>query len=466
VDPESVRMTMAALAALVGGGGIGWWLRGRYNWSRSVMLDELWTRKIKSFEESADQARASETRAVSARNVAEEHLVKEQQRGAELEQYAGGLEGEVEARRGDLRRERDKLEELERYAAELDVELRETRETSSADRTRLEGLERRLKNLSPYPGRLEECEAALARTEAQSAQEAEEKDAEIARLTDWIAELTPLSETLRRRGEELSAQRETEAELRLQLEERAGVVRELEQRHQRLRDEAEQRERVVEDQRRAEESLRARVAELETSLAGQAEDLVLQKQETIERSLKVTELEVELGRYRRELEALRAASRELERATEGSAPTKPGRSKSAKKKSTKKKSTKKKSTKKKTAAKKKAATKKKASKVRKRAATRPAEAGGTPPKDELKPKGSAPKKLPRRGADDLTAIKGIGPKVSAKLSAAGVRTYAQLAALEGQRLETLASEIEVPQLRIEREGWIPAAEKLAQVAAG
>ena len=104
--------------------------------------------------------------------------------------------------------------------------------------------------------------------------------------------------------------------------------------------------------------------------------------------------------------------------------------------------------------------------MRKRAATRPAEAGGTPPKDELKPKGSAPKKLPRRGADDLTAIKGIGPKVSAKLSAAGVRTYAQLAALEGQRLETLASEIEVPQLRIEREGWIPAAEKLAQVAAG
>ena len=64
--------------------------------------------------------------------------------------------------------------------------------------------------------------------------------------------------------------------------------------------------------------------------------------------------------------------------------------------------------------------------------------------------------------DDLAAIKGVGPKVVKRLEDAGIRTYAQLAALGTKDLGALAAALEVPARRIEREGWIESARALSK----
>jgi predicted flap endonuclease-1-like 5' DNA nuclease len=379
VETSDLRLGLAALAALVGGGGIGWWLRGRYNWSRSVIMDELWTRKIRSFEELADQALGAQTLATSAQRSAEERLEQERRRCAELAELGQRFEHELEQRRGELARERGRVEELELLAADIEVRLRAEREARAQGRTKLETLEKRLRALRPYPGRLEECEAALARVEVRAAEQAEEKQAEIARLTDWIAELTPLSETLRRRGEELAALRESESQLR------SAHAREL----------AQQSALRSEHEALLQECTRSR-AERER-LAGEARDFERLRQESIQRGLKITELGVRLDQAEQALARERAQRDELNAGLEAAV---------------------------------------------------------------LSPKGSARKRPSATPADDLTAIKGIGPKVAERLAAAGVVSYAQLAALAESDLDELSAEISIPRKRIEREGWIAAAAEL------
>jgi predicted flap endonuclease-1-like 5' DNA nuclease len=48
---------------------------------------------------------------------------------------------------------------------------------------------------------------------------------------------------------------------------------------------------------------------------------------------------------------------------------------------------------------------------------------------------SAPPQKPDNRADDLTLLEGVGPKIAAALNAAGIKTYAQLAALTPEALE-------------------------------
>lgn len=48
--------------------------------------------------------------------------------------------------------------------------------------------------------------------------------------------------------------------------------------------------------------------------------------------------------------------------------------------------------------------------------------------------------VPPRPEDDLTRIKGIGPKVSRMLKAAGIQSFEQLAQAENQRLKTILKE--------------------------
>ncbi len=63
--------------------------------------------------------------------------------------------------------------------------------------------------------------------------------------------------------------------------------------------------------------------------------------------------------------------------------------------------------------------------------------------------------------DDLQAIRGIGPKLSKKLQGAGIHRYADLAALDPARVTDLAARLGVAPGRIERDGWIDAARRLA-----
>jgi len=82
------------------------------------------------------------------------------------------------------------------------------------------------------------------------------------------------------------------------------------------------------------------------------------------------------------------------------------------------------------------------------------------PPEEAKITPKAPPKAPRK-QDDLTAIDGIGPGLEKKLNAAGISSYAQLAALSDDDIERLENEIIRFSGRIKRDDWVGQAKKLA-----
>jgi len=82
------------------------------------------------------------------------------------------------------------------------------------------------------------------------------------------------------------------------------------------------------------------------------------------------------------------------------------------------------------------------------------------PAEEAKVTPKAPPKAPRK-QDDLTAIDGIGPGLEKKLNAAGISSYAQLAALSEDDIERLEKEIIRFSGRIKRDNWVGQAQELA-----
>ena len=73
------------------------------------------------------------------------------------------------------------------------------------------------------------------------------------------------------------------------------------------------------------------------------------------------------------------------------------------------------------------------------------------PKAKAAPKAEAAAPAADAGADDLTALNGVGPAAAKKLNAAGITTFAQLAAVEG----------DVEGVKVKPE-WIEQAKELAQ----
>lgn len=61
---------------------------------------------------------------------------------------------------------------------------------------------------------------------------------------------------------------------------------------------------------------------------------------------------------------------------------------------------------------------------------KPADASAPSATDAPAVAAAAPSSAPQGGSDDLTAIKGIGPAIARKLEAAGVRSFADLAAAD------------------------------------
>ncbi|MDE2595824.1 MAG: hypothetical protein KGL44_02990 [Sphingomonadales bacterium] len=63
--------------------------------------------------------------------------------------------------------------------------------------------------------------------------------------------------------------------------------------------------------------------------------------------------------------------------------------------------------------------------------------------------------------DDLTAIKGLGPKLAALLGTLGITTYAQIAALTDSDLDALDAKLGAFAGRPRRDNWVEQAEFLA-----
>jgi predicted flap endonuclease-1-like 5' DNA nuclease len=63
--------------------------------------------------------------------------------------------------------------------------------------------------------------------------------------------------------------------------------------------------------------------------------------------------------------------------------------------------------------------------------------------------------------DDLTRLKGVGPKLAARLGELGITSFAALAALDGERAQALDAQLGSFQGRITRDRWIEQARLLA-----
>jgi large subunit ribosomal protein L21 len=74
----------------------------------------------------------------------------------------------------------------------------------------------------------------------------------------------------------------------------------------------------------------------------------------------------------------------------------------------------------------------------------------------------APKKAtPKKAADDLTQLSGVGPVLAQKLIDGGVTSFAQIAAWKKKDVEEFDEKLSFKG-RIEREGWVAQAKKLAK----
>ncbi|MEP1198396.1 50S ribosomal protein L21 [Tateyamaria sp.] len=87
------------------------------------------------------------------------------------------------------------------------------------------------------------------------------------------------------------------------------------------------------------------------------------------------------------------------------------------------------------------------------------------PKAEAAPKAAAKKAAPAKAAasdgDDLKQLSGVGPALEKKLHAAGVTTFAQIAAWTPEDVAAMDEKLSFKG-RIEREGWIAQAAEMAK----
>jgi predicted flap endonuclease-1-like 5' DNA nuclease len=74
----------------------------------------------------------------------------------------------------------------------------------------------------------------------------------------------------------------------------------------------------------------------------------------------------------------------------------------------------------------------------------------------------APAPAPASAADDLTRMKGVGPRLGEKLNSVGITSFAQLAALTPEEAEALDAKLGDFQGRIHRDRWIEQASFLAK----
>ena len=96
---------------------------------------------------------------------------------------------------------------------------------------------------------------------------------------------------------------------------------------------------------------------------------------------------------------------------------------------------------------------------------KPSSAKQTPTKASTSAQKATAKKKPSATSkrDDLSKIKGIGPKLEEKLVAAGIKTYAQLAALTAKEAVALDDQLGL-QGRVLRDDWIKQAATLTSLS--
>lgn len=88
-------------------------------------------------------------------------------------------------------------------------------------------------------------------------------------------------------------------------------------------------------------------------------------------------------------------------------------------------------------------------------------AKAAPKKAEAPKAKAAPKKAAAAGGDDLKQLSGVGPAIEKKLHEAGVTSFAQIAGWSAEDIAAMDEKLSFKG-RIEREGWVEQAKKLAE----
>jgi predicted flap endonuclease-1-like 5' DNA nuclease len=318
-----VELGVSASAAVASSAVLGWWWRGRSLSTKRAVLDELWTRKLRSMEVALEESESHRTREGTGLRLLQGELESTRDALASAKQAYQDATDEIAELKESLDRRRIDVDALDRAGAEMAERRKQALAELEKERERSATLAAKVKRLAPLPARIAEREEELARLDRKHAAELDSRDAEVRRMTDWIAELSSLPDALKSREADV---RELRERLRAEVakgEERAAEAHEqlavldaeklaLVQRDAELEQALATRQAELELLRAEHEALTANAAEL-TSRVDQLEGAAAAVDARIERERQSLEDQAASQRDQASSERERLARRLVER---------------------------------------------------------------------------------------------------------------------------------------------------------
>ena len=203
-----VELGVSATAAIASSAVLGWWWRGRSQSTKRAVLDELWTRKLRSMEVALEESENHRTREGTGMRLLQADLDSARDALASAKQAYHDASDEIAELKESLERRRLDIQALDRAGAEMAERRKQALAELEKERERSAKLAAKVKRLAPLPARLAEREEELARLDRKHAAELDSRDAEVRRMTDWIAELSSLPDALKSREADVRELRE------------------------------------------------------------------------------------------------------------------------------------------------------------------------------------------------------------------------------------------------------------------
>lgn len=221
-----IELGVAAGAAIASSAVLGWWWRGRSQSTQRAILDELWTRKLRSMEVALEESETFRTREGTGQRMLQAELESTRESLASAKQAYRDASDEITELKASLERRRLDVEALDQAGAEMASRRKRVLAELEQERERSAKLAAKVKRLAPLPARIAEREEELARLDRKHAAALDSRDADLRRMTDWVAELSSLPDALKTREADV---RELRARLRAEVaksEERSAEAQE------------------------------------------------------------------------------------------------------------------------------------------------------------------------------------------------------------------------------------------------
>jgi len=203
-----VELGVSASAAVTSSAVLGWWWRGRSQSTKRAVLDELWTRKLRSMEVALEESESHRTREGTGLRLIQGELESTRESLESAKQAYRDASDEIAELKESLHRRELDVEALDQAGSEMAERRKHALAELEKERERSAKLAAKVKRLAPLPARIAEREEELARLDRKHAAELDSRDAEVRRMTDWIAELSSLPDALKSREGDVRELRE------------------------------------------------------------------------------------------------------------------------------------------------------------------------------------------------------------------------------------------------------------------